>query len=218
MQSKRQQILEILKEKKEATVGELAKALKITSVTVRHHLDILRAEELVNAPEIRHRSSVGRPEYIYTLSEKAAEHFPKNYAGLTGELVAELKEQLSHNQIERIFRQVAHRIAAPTLPELDHLALPDRLTVVVNFLNSKGYMADWEETDAGFVVRTKNCPYEAISSEHPELCVTDAELITVLVGGPTQRICHLQSGDESCAYLITPLIPANLPEMAHIGE
>lgn len=213
MQTKRQRILEILKEKKEATVGELAAALNITSVTVRHHLDVLRSQDLVGEPEIRHRSSVGRPEYIYTLTERALDHFPKNYANFTGELVAEMKTQLPHAQVERIFRNVAQRIAAPALPDLQTLPYPDRVDHAVAYLNDHGYMAHWETTNRGYVIYTSNCPYETVSSEHPEMCLADSELIGLLLGSHVQRVCHLHSGDDSCGYLINPVIPANLPEI-----
>ncbi len=60
-------ILDYLKEHGEATVDDLAAVLDLTSVTVRHHLDILRTEELVAEPVIRHRNTPGRPQYSYAL-------------------------------------------------------------------------------------------------------------------------------------------------------
>ena len=54
MQDTRQQILEILKRLGEVTVQDLSNELRLTSVTVRHHLEILRSEGYITEPEIRH--------------------------------------------------------------------------------------------------------------------------------------------------------------------
>ena len=56
MQLTRKRILDILKEQGHATVDELSDKLKLTAVTVRHHLDVLRTEKLVEPPIVRHRS------------------------------------------------------------------------------------------------------------------------------------------------------------------
>ena len=53
MQSTRQEILEILKEDREATVEDLASRLELTPMTIRHHLNVLQAQNLVVAPTVR---------------------------------------------------------------------------------------------------------------------------------------------------------------------
>ena len=64
MHSKRRQILDILKTRGSATVEELRQELGITSVTVRHHLVDMRAEELVGEPlAIRSPESQGSLSY-----------------------------------------------------------------------------------------------------------------------------------------------------------
>ena len=66
MQATRQRILEILKERNTATVEELAYDLGLTPVTIRHHLDILRSEGLVQAPQVKRRDTPGRPALLAT--------------------------------------------------------------------------------------------------------------------------------------------------------
>ena len=69
MQETRRQILEILHERREATVDDIVidlSALRgsITSVTVRHHLTKLQDEGLVDNPQMQHRATPGRPQHI----------------------------------------------------------------------------------------------------------------------------------------------------------
>src|SRR3712207_1757940 len=112
MQETRKHILQYLKEKGEATVDELAVVLKLTSVTVRHHLDILRSEGFVSNPVIRHRSSPGRPQYAYTLTGKASEEFPKNYCDLAARVLEEVRASAPPQAVNVFFEGVANRMSS----------------------------------------------------------------------------------------------------------
>ena len=92
MQQTRRHILDILKAQGEATVDEIVEALQtrrgkqITAVTVRHHLTRLQEENLITAPQMRHRSTPGRPQHVYSLTQKAVAQFPNNYQQLASGL------------------------------------------------------------------------------------------------------------------------------------
>ena len=101
----------------QATVDELAEVLELNSVTVRHHLDILRSEGLIADPVVRHRNKPGRPQYVYGLSEKASTRFPKNYCELAAKLLEEVKSNAAPGSVNVIFEGVANRLSA-TAPKL----------------------------------------------------------------------------------------------------
>ena len=63
MQKTRESIVQILKKRGQATVDELSRELGLTSVTVRHHIEILRQEGVVDSPEPLRRSGPGRPRH-----------------------------------------------------------------------------------------------------------------------------------------------------------
>ena len=80
MQQTRRYILEILKERKEATIDEIVTALserigKITAVTVRHHLEILRGDGLVAAPAVR-RERLPGPGAALPAARRGFAHLP----------------------------------------------------------------------------------------------------------------------------------------------
>src|SRR5260221_14594908 len=105
MQQTRREILEVLHERGEATVDELVEALKtrinheITAVTVRHHLDVVRSEGLVQRPEIRRRNAPGRAQHVYALSERALEQSPNNYQNLAANVLTQIKTMLLPGEI-----------------------------------------------------------------------------------------------------------------------
>lgn len=202
MQSKRQQIIEILKERGSATVEDLSQELGITPVTVRHHLDVLRSEGLVNEPVVRHRATSGRPQHAYSLTTKAGELFPKNYNGLVAQLLDEVKARYDSREVNVLFDGMTSRLLADAPRLLPGEPLEQRLDRAVQFLNQKGYVARWERNLEGIMVYTCNCPYEGLAGRHPELCNMDINLIASLTGFASERVCHAACGDDSCSYLI----------------
>ena len=205
MQPTRRHILEILKERKEATIDEIVQSLtqrigKITAVTVRHHLEILRGDGLVAAPTVRRRSAPGRPQYVYSLTERAADYFPNNYQGLAAGLLAEMKKQLPHETVTRILQGVADEMVR-------RAALPDgppevRLQYVLDFLQRSGYTASMQRNGHGALLTIVNCPYEQVASQAPELCTMDQRLLENMLGVRTRRLSCQTCGDDVCRYLI----------------
>jgi predicted ArsR family transcriptional regulator len=206
MQQTRRHILEILKDRKEATIDEIVSELsarigKITAVTVRHHLEILRGDGLVGSPTVRRRSAPGRPQYVYTLTERAADIFPNNYQGLASGLLAQIKDQLPAEKVADILGGVAEdMIAAAMVPDAP---IEVRLDHVVAFLNGNGYTASWSRERNGHVLSIGNCPYEQISCNNAEVCQMDKRLIEGLVGVPARRVSWRWEDDrDTCVYVV----------------
>lgn len=203
MQQTRRYILEILKERKEATIDEIVVSLserigKITAVTVRHHLEILRGDGLVAAPAVRRRSAPGRPQYVYALTERAADYFPNNYQGLATGILDQIKQQLPPAKVNEILDGVAHSMIEEAM--VPDAPLEMRLDHAVNYLNTHGYTASWRHNNGNPVLTVINCPYEQASCSNPELCKMDEKLIRGLVGIQPKRLTWQQENDESCSF------------------
>ncbi len=205
MQKTRQQILEVLNQIGQATVQEIVTELhskhntQITAVTVRHHLNLLQKQNLVTTPAMRHRNKPGRPEHVYTLTPRAHEYFPSNYQRLTTGLIHQLKSNLAPSQVNVIFEGIADDMAAEA--HIPDAPLPDRIELVVEYLNEHGYEANWEKTDDGYVLHTTNCPYHDIAQADDTLCEMDMRLITQLVGVVPRRLSLVSCGEATCSYL-----------------
>ena len=201
MQSTRQRILEVLKEKKQATVEQLAEILELTPVTIRHHLEVLRGEGLVDAPNVLRRTGPGRPQYTYGLTEAAGDHFPKNYHGLADLVLDEIRDRFTQEDMEQILSGVAHRLAAQSPSQKRKRSPEEVLNAAVGFLNERGYVARWERTPEGdYLLHTCNCPYQRVAQQHSEVCKMDANFIMQLIGHSAQRLAHMASGDDNCSF------------------
>ena len=204
MQATREHILNILKERHQATVGELSRELGLTAVTVRHHLDILRSGGLVAHPFVHRRKTPGRPQYVYTLTEEASTLFPKRYDQLANLMLDEVHSYLSPAEVDQMMKRIGEHIA-------DQAALPNegdfeaRLIATVEFLDRQGYLARWERGDEGdYLLHIANCPYEQVARQYNEVCTIDLTLLTHLLGTSPQRITWAAQGDHQCTYAIRP--------------
>lgn len=211
MQKTRQKILEYLKQHGEATVDELSALLDdLTPVTVRHHLDVMRGEDLIEAPEIRHRTSPGRPKYVYRLTEKGERLFPNNLQNMLVYLLDEMKRTLSTQQIEEVLQGVVRRMAATTALASTNETIEARLDRLVAYLTDHGYMASWENRPEGIILLANNCPYAGVSEKHPEMCSIDLSYISMMLGVMPKSLAHHAAGDIQCSYLVTfPEQPGN---------
>lgn len=183
MQDTRQQILEIMKRHGEVTVQELSNELGLTSVTVRHHLEILRSEGYISDPEVRRSNRPGRPRYVYRLTSTAADLFPNNYSGLASALLGTIDECMAPAERDALLERAAERIAARAgdLPEKPE----ERVDSVVTFLNQQGYVSRWEEdadNDRRFFIYVSSCPYYHVSQTHHETCQIDRHMVQLLAG------------------------------------
>jgi predicted ArsR family transcriptional regulator len=204
MQTRRQEILIILKRNGEATVDELACMLDLTPVTVRHHLDILRAEGLVRAPAVRRRHGPGRPQFMYTLTEEAADHFPQGYETLANELLHEIKATMGDDVVNELFDRIA-ALRIQKAPKIDaNLPLNEKLDIVVNYLCNNGFIASWEEKEGDLLLLASNCPCQSVAVEHPEICLMDKLILEQLVGVKTKWLQRITEGAYTCIYQIMP--------------
>lgn len=202
MRGVRQHILNILKERGQATVVELAEGLDLAPVSVRHHLDILRRQGVIRAEGVERRKTRGRPRHIYTLTQEANSFFPDNYEELAGALLREMKENLSAEQISAFF----HRLVSAyirDLPIKQAESTEDRLDLAAGFLSQKGYLARWERGDDGaYLLHVSNCPFAGLSVAHPELCDMDLLLVSRLTMSTPRRTAHSANGDHCCTYVV----------------
>lgn len=202
MQTTRYRILEIMKEEGDVTVAELARKLEMAPVSVRHHLDVLQSENLICAPRVRRRGTVGRPLQVYTLTEAANAHFPRNHETLAVRMLDELKLLLPPEQLHDMLERMAESEAqlAPPMPQ--DADLEKRLELTVEFLNQRGYLARYEHQDDSLLLHTLNCPYAGVSEHHRELCAMDMHLLRKLLGVAPELVNRMVDGSGRCTYQV----------------
>ncbi|MBN1120363.1 MAG: ArsR family transcriptional regulator [Anaerolineae bacterium] len=199
MQKTRHDIVDYLREHGAATVDELCSALgDLTSVTVRHHLDILQKEGLVDPPEPQRRAAPGRPKYVYELSRQADALYPNNLIPFTFFLLEELRFVMGPRQLEVLLDGIARRMAAEYKPDSDEVSFGQKLDHVVAHLNTQGYEAAWEPQQDSYSLVLHNCPYWTVAKAQPGLCLFEKRYLGHLLGISPQLESTRAGGASKC--------------------
>jgi predicted ArsR family transcriptional regulator len=202
MKSTRDRILQTLLRSPRSTINELAEAVGINPISVRHHLTNLQMEGLVDAQEERH--GVGRPRLVYILTEEGMERFPTRYLQLTTRLLAQMKESMSGPIVSKLFSQVAEDLAAEYAEQVKGLSMEDRLQTVKELLAEEGFTVEWEKAEDGYRIHEITCPYYQIGQSHPEVCTIDQTLISKMLAVPANKVQCILEGGAHCTYLVKP--------------
>jgi predicted ArsR family transcriptional regulator len=205
--STRERVLHTLLTSQRCTINELAAAVDINPISVRHHISRLEAEGLVHSEEERH--GVGRPRRVYFLTEHGLELFPTRYLRLTLRLLDTLKEALSPATVENLFNQMAQDLAAEYQLGTKDLTIEERMNLVKGLLSAEGFTVDWEQKGDEFLIHEANCPYFHIGQNHPEVCAVDQALISAVLSMPSERVRCMLDGDSHCTYAVSGISEEN---------
>lgn len=202
MQSVRRRIAEILKEKGLATVAELAGELGMAQVSVRHHLDILIGEDLVECAGVRRRDGAGRPSQIYALAPEASRLFPQRHDVLATGILSELKAILPVEEVRALLLRLAEKRSSEVAEASPGQSVAERLDEVVEFMRKNGYEARWELRGGRYELYACNCPYVGVADQHPELCAMDQAMIKRFIPQATRLTSRVLDGSTRCTYVI----------------
>ena len=200
MKSTRDRILQALLRQPRRTINELAEAVGINPISVRHHLTNLQVEGLVAAEEERH--GVGRPRLVYALTADGLEKFPTRYLRLTTRLLTQMKESMPGPLVSKLFTQVADDLASEYAEEMQGLSLEQRLERVKTLLADEGFTVEWEKAGEQYKIHEISCPYFQIGVNHPEVCAVDQELISKLLALPAEKVQCVLNGSAHCIYVV----------------
>jgi len=191
MVTARHKVLAYLMKTRTASSREIARALKMSTATVRHHLRVLVFDGRLALTSIQRGEGKGRPEKVYTVPRSA---LGDNLSALIEALLVEADSSIP-------MEALAKRLAGET--DLKGQAVAKRLNLVVEKLNQMNYHARWEAGFGGPRIILGHCPYAAIISRHPELCKMDKALLQELMGQSAEQLTKIgQDGSLTCVFAI----------------
>jgi len=191
MVTARHKVLAYLMKTRTASPREIARALKMSTATVRHHLRVLVFDGRLALTSIQRGEGKGRPEKVYTVPRSA---LGDNLSALIEALLVEADSSIP-------MEALAKRLAGET--DLKGQAVAKRLNLVVEKLNQMNYHARWEAGFGGPRIILGHCPYAAIISRHPELCKMDKALLQELMGQSAEQLTKIgRDGSLTCVFAI----------------
>jgi DeoR family suf operon transcriptional repressor len=208
MQSTKSQILAALKRHGRCSVDQLAAALGLAPMTVRQHLATLERDELVASREERQR--LGRPHFLYSLTEKGEASFTQAYDRLAQQLVlavadldsAEIAGLTAEEKTALLFDKIADRVIDAAQERVRGLPLAERVAVVAQLLQQEGGLAEWTRTSDGFEILDYNCLYRRLHGAEGGPCRWHARLLSGLLGSPVEGCAAAPPSPQLCRFAV----------------
>lgn len=200
MKSTKDKILQTLLRRPKIRINDLAEAVGINPISVRHHLTNLQMEGLIAADEERH--GVGRPRLVYSLTEDGMEKFPTKYFRLITRLLNQMKETMPGPVVAKLFSQIAEDLASEYSSQIQGLSMEERLEFVKELLAQEGFTVEWEKKGNEYQIHEISCPYYQIGIAHPEVCTVDQTLISKMLALPANKVQCILDGATHCTYVV----------------
>ena len=191
--STRYKCLAYIRKHRSAYADDIAMALGVTGADIRHHLNPMVQDGLLEAEREGASAKRGRPRLVYRLSRISQ---GDNLSKLTEALLFELCNSYKAEGNVDVFRRIADRLVPETNSE-SRMSVSRRLPICIELFNSMKYQARWEAHAAGPRIIFEFCPYLSVIENHPEVCQIDQFMLEKVLGGQVRQISKLEKGTRN---------------------
>lgn len=191
-----------------STTLALSERLGITPAGIRRHLDALVEEGIIEPREPRTREvGRGRPSKVFVMTDLGRASFEHSYDDLaisairfiaqSKELSAAGVRKFAYSRTEEMERKfmLTGRNRNGALKNEGVVALAE-------FLTAEGYAANVHQLPIGAELCQHHCPIAHVAAEFPEMCETETEVFSKILGTHVQRIATIAHGDGVCTTVI----------------
>src|SRR5438067_928507 len=180
-------------------------------MTARQHLVGLERDGLVETEKVRR--ATGRPHYLYKLTPKGDEVFPRRYEVLARLLLdevgalesTEIAALSASEKRSLLIQRTADRLAERSAQNLSGRPLAERVAAATEVLHAVGGFAEWYQTSDGYEIRDYNCIFARILPDSENGCEWHIRLLTRLLDYPVTHEVFSNGAVRCCRYLINPV-------------
>jgi DeoR family suf operon transcriptional repressor len=167
---------------------------------------------------VQKRRDIGRPHYVFSLTEAGEDLFPRNYIRLTNRIIDEIvaldpQESKGKSGValaEMIFQKMADRLAQTYAGRISGKTLKRRVQEVTAILADEGIIFEWRKAKEGYLLLGRGCPCPRIADRHSEVCVHDQQLLARLLDAEVQPGgASREDEGSSCVFLVKERTPAS---------
>jgi predicted ArsR family transcriptional regulator len=186
----------LLRSEEPLSVQALAGRLGISRNAAHQQVAALEREGLVERDSaIRTR---GRPSQGYRLSTAGSATFPRQYALIARELLAELSKHLRPEELRGALHRIGTKLA-------DSLAAEDgEIASVAGLMRQLGYES---QTVEGSEIEARNCVFHDLAMADPTICEVDLAFLRAMTGRAVEHRRCMARGERSCRFAFGPAKP-----------
>ena len=198
MKNTKESILEQLLLLQNTTISQLSEILAISEISVRHHLMSLEAEGIIASSEERH--GVGRPRFVFHMTEKGFQNAPTNYLKLSDQALTTMEHFLGKDKLLELFKQIGRDLAETVASSVSSQDPEEKLEQFASHLTQDGFIFSWTRSNEKYTLTTHHCPFHYLGQNHPEVCTINHALLESLIKHPISHDTSMLRGDVACTY------------------
>jgi predicted ArsR family transcriptional regulator len=192
-----------------ATAVDLGKRLSITPAGIRRHLDALVAEGILTSREPYQSAAAldsrgrGRPAKVFLMTDLGRETFEHSYDDLALSALKFIATQNGSNSIKAFADQRAADIEnRATLAKKNKDSKTSTSEALASFLSDEGFAASVTTGPTGDQLCQHHCPVAHVAAQFPEICDSETESFSRILGTHVQRLATIAHGDGVCTTFI----------------
>jgi len=198
MKNTKESILNQLLLLQTATISQLAELLEISEISIRHHLIGLEDEGIITSSEERH--GVGRPRFVYRLTDKGYQNAPADYLKITDQALISLERFLGTETLLELLNAFGTDLAEGYLSALNFHDHDQILAQIASDLIRDGFNFSWKKSGTEYTLTMHHCPFHYLGQKHPEICTISHALLQSLIRQPISHDTCILLGDAKCTY------------------
>ena len=199
--SKRKSIIQLLKKSSGLSIEELSKSINITPMGVRQHLLSLEKKGIVTYISKKH--GIGRPGFIYMLTESADALFPKSYDKFAIEILNDINKHEGPEKLDTLFRLRKDKKLSTLKNALaDIETFDETVNKLKDILEAEGHIVELTRNNGHYHLKQHNCPLSKLAAEFKGLCRYELQMYQELLGKQVTREQNIADGSPACFYKI----------------
>ena len=201
--STKQKLLNILKKDHKLTMKEIMAYFTISEIAVRRHIHELIQQGFLKKQSMK--QEIGRPYYIYELTEKGHATFPNENDTLPLEILQDLEAVEGPQVVKKVLAKRMERDKAAFQQTIESDCFDENIATIVKIQEDKGFMIEYEQTENGdYEIRNYNCPIMNIASKYQQVCLNEKKVLSDVFSDSKviSKSC-IATGGKYCEWVIT---------------
>ncbi len=193
----------LLKEKGQRSLQDLSQDLGISKMGVLNHIKQLESRGLIR--RIQKKGRVGRPYYLFAVTEDSKENLANSNAWMLQSLVSYLKETGHSDLMEHFLKDRYEQIRIDYEKKLSHTAKGQKIQELVRMREDESYFPVLKDTGHdSFDLQEFNCPIYQIARYFGIACNLETRLFSSVLDMDVESTHRQVDGHGVCRFIIRP--------------
>ncbi len=189
------QMLDFIRQQGAVTVSALIAEMGVTATAVRHRLQRLTDDGLVERQT--ERKGRGRPNHRYSLTEKGQQSAGDNFADMATVLWEEIKS-VDDPAIRRgLLQRIANRFVERYRGDVAGETLGERMKALANVMGERQIPFTVDESKSLPVISALACPYPELAKADRSVCTMEKLMLSEILG-ENVRLSECRLDGASC--------------------